>query len=256
MSTYYPPPVDRLLSLGREPAMRRLWPDYRHLGLDQRHVQSLIAMACDEELLAAPEKDRRAWAPIHAWRSLAELEAPAAAEPLLALMVRRHHDEWASDELPMVLGELGPAVLPGVTLLLFDETQPDGLRGLATLTLTYVAANVPERRDEVIAILARQLEDWAIQSIEMNTHLVLSLMDLQATEAAPLLEAAFVGNAVDLTAVTWTHVQVELGLLPESALDTPIAAPTREDAVPRRQPDAKARRKAQKQARQRNRKRK
>ena len=40
----YSPPVARLLTLGREPALRRVWPNYLHLGLRAQHVADLIAM--------------------------------------------------------------------------------------------------------------------------------------------------------------------------------------------------------------------
>jgi hypothetical protein len=53
----YLPPVDRLLKLGAEPARRRTWPDYRTLGLEDRHVPALIRMATDAALHAAEERD-------------------------------------------------------------------------------------------------------------------------------------------------------------------------------------------------------
>ncbi|HEX8907424.1 MAG TPA: hypothetical protein VF771_21405, partial [Longimicrobiaceae bacterium] len=71
----YQAPLDRLRGLGAEPALRRVWPDYRHLGLTVKHVPGLIGIATDSGLLAADEKDRARWAPLHAWRALAQLRA-------------------------------------------------------------------------------------------------------------------------------------------------------------------------------------
>jgi hypothetical protein len=68
MSSTYIPPVDRLLKLGAEPARRRTWPDYRTLGLEERHAPALIRMATDPALQAAEDRDPAGWAPVHAWR--------------------------------------------------------------------------------------------------------------------------------------------------------------------------------------------
>ncbi|MBD1862704.1 MULTISPECIES: hypothetical protein [Trichocoleus] len=50
------------------------------------------------------------WAPIHAWRSLGQLRAEAAIEPLLSLLHRMDDEgnEWIGEELPEVLACLQP----------------------------------------------------------------------------------------------------------------------------------------------------
>jgi HEAT repeat protein len=143
MSVPYPPPVNRLLSLGREPALRRTWPDYRHLGLEARHVPALVRMATDPALYAAPEKVPDVWASVHAWRALGQLEASAAAAPLLALLEREMDNPWVTDEVPLALGMIGPAALPGATLLLFDEDRDDRLRFVAARVITEVGTSIP-----------------------------------------------------------------------------------------------------------------
>ena len=139
MSEFYLPPVDRLLKLGAEPARRRTWPDYRNLGLEDHHVPALIRMAIDPALHATEERSAAGWAPIHAWRALAQLRAPAAAEPLLALLQREMDSSWVFEELPVVLGMIGPAALPGATLLLFDEDKDEDLRFAACGVILNVA---------------------------------------------------------------------------------------------------------------------
>ena len=266
MTDPYRQPLDRLMKLGAEPARRRVWPDYRHLGLTDRHVPGLIQIATDPELHAAGEKDRAAWAPIHAWRALAQLDATTAAVPLVALLERGHENGWIFEELPIVLGMIGPAALPGITLLLFEEGHSDTLRIAAARALVEVAHDHPERRGEVVAVLARQLEDFAHQSAELNAILVADLAELRATEAAPAMEAAFAAGAVDLSVSgDWEDVQVDLGLLEERTTPpTPWSplAPDLDDApVSGRVPDpgtrasakARSRRKAEKQSRKRNR---
>jgi hypothetical protein len=247
--TSYHPPVARLLTLGREPAARRTWPDYRHLGLTAEHVPQLVRMATDPALLDAEDRTPAVWAPLHAWRALGQLEASAAVAPLFALLERASEDRAVFDEVPLVLGMIGPASLPTATLWLFDETRDVPLRVAAGRVLTEVAQEYPDRRDECTAILTQQLQEWSGQDRLLNAFLVAYLVELEEVAAAPLMEAAYAGSAVDLTLFgDWEDAQVELGLLEERLTDPQPA--------PKPPASAKTRRKAEKHARKRNRKRK
>ncbi|HSU13642.1 hypothetical protein [Longimicrobium sp.] len=268
MSSSYAPPLDRLLKLGAEPARRRVWPDYRHLGLLERHVPDLVRMATDPALHTVEERHPSAWAPVHAWRALAQLGAGEAAAPLLALFERVGENGWVFDELPAALGMIGPAALPGATLLLFDEQKDEAVRVAAAQTIANVGHEHPERRGEVVALLAKQLEDHALQDPGFNALLVAELVGLEAKEAAPAMEAAFAAGAVDLRVQgDWEDVQIALGMLEERATpptafsplldwaaDDAPAPPAPRTAGAREQ--ARKRRKAEKQSRKRNRKRK
>jgi hypothetical protein len=264
MTSSYPQPLDRLLKLGAEPARRRTWPDYRHLGLLERHAPALVRMATDPALHAAEERDAAGWAPVHAWRALAQLGATEAAAPLLALLEREIDNLWVFEELPAVLGMIGPSALPGATLLLFDEDKPQPVRAAAMRTVASVGLEHPDRRDEAVAILAKQLEDHAHQEPDVNAFLVAELLELEAKEAAPVIEAAFAAGRVDVRIVgDWRDVQVELGLVEAPVELTPMH-PLDEDfdpqppaarSAPAREKERK-RRKAEKQSRKRNRKRK
>jgi hypothetical protein len=249
LTASYHPPVARLLTLGREPALRRTWPDYRHLGLATRDVPELVRMATDAALLAAEEKEAASWAPLHAWRALGQLEATAAAAPLLALLEREVDDPAVFDEIPIVLGMIGPPSLPGATLWLFDEGCDTRLRIAAGRILTEVAHEWPDRHDEAAAVLTQQLQDWPHQDPVLNGFLVAFLAELRDVAAAPLMEAAYAAGAVDLSVIgDWEDVQIDLGLLEERLTDPEPA---------RRAPaKTKAHRKAEKQARKRNRKKK
>ena len=266
MTSSYLPPVDRLLTLGKEPALRRVWPDYRLLGLEPRHVPALARMATDPALHAAPERSPQVWAPVHAWRALAQLGAESAVAPLLALLEREKDSAWVVDEVPAVLGMIGPAALPGATLLLFDESREERLRYTAARVIADVANEHPERRDEAVALLVKQLEDWPHQGPLLNAFLIAYLVELDAVDAAPLMEAAFAAGAVNLSVHgDWEDVQVDLGLLEERVTPPPPGSYFDPDAphapqAARRPPsnaaaDAKRRRKAAKQSRKRNRKR-
>jgi len=270
MTASYQGPLDRLMKLGAEPARRRVWPDYRHLGLTERHVPGLIQIATAPELHAEERVDRASWAPIHAWRALAQLEATTAVAQLLALLEREWESTWVYDEVPAVLGMIGPAALTGATLLLFDETRAEPVRIAAGRVLVEVAHEYPERHDEAVAILAKQLEDWPHQGVTLNATLVAYLAELGAKEAAPVMEAAFAAGKVDpYVTGDWEDVQIDLGLL-----DRRITPPTPWSPIDDGEADeppltgrvapagahgaakARSRRKAQKQARKRNRRKK
>ncbi|MBW3571820.1 MAG: PBS lyase [Gemmatimonadetes bacterium] len=254
MSTSYLPPVDRLLKLGAEPARRRSWPDYRTLGLQDRHVPALIRMATDAALHAAERRDPAGWAPLHAWRALGQLRASAAAAPLMLLLQAHVGSPWENGELPAVLGMIGPPALAGATLVLFDDAQDEEVRIAMTRVITEVGLEYPERREEAAALLGKQLEDWRDQGRLLNAYLVSGLIDLQETEAAPLMEAAFAARAVDLSINgDWEDAQVDLGLLAERR--TPPPGVGSRSAAPGAAAQARQRRKAEKQARRRNRKR-
>lgn len=259
----YLPPVDRLLKLGAEPARRRTWPDYRTLGLEDRHVPALIRMAVDPALHAAEERDPARWAPVHAWRALGQMEVQEAAGPLLALLEQRNKNPWVQEEVPDILGMIGPAALHAATLLLFDAGKDRDLRMDVAAVITNVALQHPERRDEAVAVLVKQLEDWPHESRELNGFLIAELVALREVGAAPLMEAAYAAGAVAPTDYRgWDDVQVALGLVPP-----PVTRDHADDGFgPRREGSrtppaaaaakARARRKAEKQARKRNRKKK
>jgi hypothetical protein len=262
--TTYPPPVDRLLTLGAEPARRRTWPDYRHLGLTQRHVPELIRMVADPAFDALPPASRAAWAPVHAWRALGQLEAAEAVKPLWGILDRADALDFAFSEIPQVLGMIGPPALPEATLRLFDETRDEAERESAMAVLTNVGLQHPERRDEAAAILTKQLEDWAHQSPEMNGMLIAHLLDLNEAAAAPLMEAALAAGAVDETICgTWLDVQEDLGLIEVAGTQPGAFFPGDADEPgPMRIPSgkaaakARAKQKAAKQSRKQNRKKK
>src|SRR5438105_3414991 len=106
----YPPPLDELLRLG-EPVEGEDWPDYLQKGFGPEHVPDLLRMAGDDELHDADTETPLVWAPLHAWRTLGQLRAAEAAGELVDLFDRLadEPDDWLYDEVPEVLGMIGPA---------------------------------------------------------------------------------------------------------------------------------------------------
>lgn len=264
----YELPVAHLLTLGapREPhdaASRAPDPE-----LTAAEVPELVRMALDPALHEADPEAAEVFAPVHAWRALGRLRAAEAAEPLTRLLEERHDDDWVFDEIPDVLGWIGPAALPPAEALLQREELDHFLRVSAVRTLSLIGARHPESRDQAVAILTRQLEAWPRQHATLNAFLVTHLGDLRAVGAAPLMCAAFEEGAVDTSVCgDWEDAQVELGLLdarihprPKPLIVHLMDGFERPVPVPRQpRPGGRtrsaARRKAQKAARKRNRKR-
>ena len=264
----YPPPVDKLLTLGDCRGTLARWPDYLALGLDPEHIPDLIRMATDKELNLADSESLVVWAPIHAWRTLGQLRAESAIEPLLSLLrnIDEHDSDWEGEELPEVYGMIGPAAIPALAAYLADTSHRLWARVAAASSLKHIGKHHLHARAECVAILARQLEKFAEQDDTLNAFLVSPLLDLKAEEALPLMERAFAADAVDESVCgDWEDVQIEFGLKDHRekpatyGLIPPLFAPLPPEpgdiSTQSRKAKAKTKRKQQKQSRRKNRKR-
>jgi HEAT repeat protein len=211
----YSPPVDRLLNYGDCLKMRE-WPNYLELGLTAQHVPELIRMATDEDLHFAATDSLEVWAPVHAWRALGQLRAESAIKPLLELLASSDgdiEDDWTPEELPHVFAEIGPVAIPDLTDFLADDQYGVYSRTAAANGLQQMAEKYSEVRDEVVAILIRQLEQFDDQEENFNAFLISALADLKASEALPVIEQAFAADAVEEFVMgDWEDVQIEFGL--------------------------------------------
>lgn len=210
----YLSPVDKLLTLG-DPRDEDGWRDYLALGIRAEHVPDLIRMALDRELNSADSESKEVWAPLHAWRTLGQLRAPAAIEPLLELLhlVDEYDDDWTPEELPEVYGMLGPAAIPALVAFLADKSH--GLWALiaAGNALQKIGEHHPQARDACVAAITQQLERFAENDPTLNSMLISSLLDLHAIESAGVIERAFAAKRVDLTGVgDWEDVQIAFGM--------------------------------------------
>jgi hypothetical protein len=221
--TSYPPPIDKLLTLGDARTMRK-WPDYRMYGLGPEHIPDLIRMVTDEDLNTAQSDSLQVWAPLHAWRALGQLRAESAVEPLTSLFhfVDDRHDDWVREEVPEVLGMIGPAAVSVVAAYLSDATHGMWARVAAATSLEEIAKRHPESRDECVAILTGQLSQFEKNTKTLNTFLIGPLIHLHAVECAPLIERVFAARHVDIAVYgDWEDVQIKLGLRQERATPKP-----------------------------------
>jgi hypothetical protein len=212
MTHDYRPPVDQLLTLGKPDGGD--WPDYLALGMSREQVPELIRMATDEALNEAPGDSVEVWAPLHAWRSLGQLRAEAAIEPLFALLRRLEEgDDWVSDELPEVYGMIGPAAIPALTRYLSEPAHGVWARISAVSAVGKIGEAHPDAREQTVAALTAQLELAEAQDDGLNGFLVSRLLDLDAVESLDTIREAFRKGAVDPMIVgDFQDVEIEMGL--------------------------------------------
>jgi hypothetical protein len=240
----YSEPVSILLTLGDD-SEAEAWPDYVAMGLGPEQIPDLIRMVEDEDLHWADLESLEAWAPLHAWRALGQLQAEEAVEPLIRLLGRidRYQDDLVAEELPEVLGIIGPAGVPRLSEYLLSPVEGLYARAAAAQSLALIGLHYPEALGDCVAALTRALEDFSSQDSTLNAFVINSLIDLGAREAGLLVRNAFDAGCVDLSITgDWEDVQAELGLqeegpaplqeegwLPESPLERP--RPHRQDGA-------------------------
>lgn len=272
MNDRYSPPLDQLLRLG-ETELGGERPDYRAMGIGPEHVPDLVHMATDSELLLQCDEEgvdeAQAWACEHALRALGQLGAVEAVEPLLAnyAKIADIHDFWM-EEFAEVMAILGPDVLPACERYFADDSHDVLNRLGVSESFVKVAQAHPESRDRVVTYLSNLLAEHPDNDPELNGFVVSALIDLEATEAAPVIEAAFEEDRINpAIAGDWEEVKYSLGLGPKPERKTfrnaPFAPLGREagwdPSLGAKRPDfkkLKSKKKQQKQARSQSRKRK
>ncbi len=209
----YVGPVQRLLSIGEtrtyDPAE---WLDYaKEFGIRHEHVGDLIRLACDAALLVADSGTREVWTPLHAWRALGQLRAAESVVPLLTLLKTMPEDDAADEDLPIVLGMIGPAAIPEIAGLLADRSSATTPVVAAITAVKEIAARHPECRAECIGILTRTLEPQAGTDATINGFAVWALIDLAAVEAIDVIRDAFRRSSVDMS-IAGDEEDVEIAL--------------------------------------------
>ncbi|RPJ50911.1 MAG: hypothetical protein EHM21_03945 [Chloroflexi bacterium] len=227
----YSSPAARLLTIGdplevrRDPGWRGGpdWPDYpAEYGLGPEHVPDLIRMATDEALNQARSDTREVWAPIHARRALGQMRAVEAVEPLLGVfhLVDDEDDDYVGEELPQVMGMIGPEAIPALAKYLASRNNGLWARVAASGGLEKIGASHPDARRACVAALTATLENYANNDELLNAFIISRLEALDAAEAAPLVEQAYKADRVDESILgDWEDFQVGVGLLEEQLSD-------------------------------------
>jgi len=217
----YTAPVSKLLTLGEESASQDPWPDYLAMGFTREHIPELIRLMGDHQTASLPwdENDNppaAVYGQVHAWRTLAQLGAVEAIPDLLDLFnhVEGDFSDWIQLEIPDVLGILGsPAIEPCAAFLASRSTNGH-CRTYAAFALVRVARKHPETYDTCVDVITNALKKYKKQDKDLNAELILSLADLEAKEAAPLVKEVYeAGRTNTDISMNYEYFLTEVGLL-------------------------------------------
>jgi len=220
-------PVLALISLGEKSARGTEWRNYLELGITAEHTPELIRILNEIETFwpdVDVENAPESYAPIHAWRALGQLRAEQAIPPLMRLIVWNEDEnaDWIMEDIPEVLGMIGPASIPPIREYLL---KPDKFEW-ASVTMSHSLAEIgkrnPEYRNACVDALQASLEQYADNGETINAFLIDYLVELKAVEAAPLVERAYQADAVDISVLgDYEDFQILVGLLKERLTPPP-----------------------------------
>ncbi len=243
MKKDYIPPVSFLLNYGDARNSFKSWPNYLDLGLTEDHIPDLIQLATDDEIYLNDEDELYIWAPIHAWRALAQLQAYEAADPLLEQLFRidEEDNDWINEEYPVVFEMFGPQAIPSLETYLKTTDHDLFAKVCAANCLEKIGNRHKESRSDCIRILTEVLQNHKHNEPEYNGLLVSFLIDLKAAESIKVIQEAFMADDVDLTiAGDLEDVEIALGIRLRRATPPPKFELVKDSPLPRMIPLVKA----------------
>ena len=186
--------------------------NYVELEVGKAHIPDLIRLGTDDRLLLTERVEAHHFAPVHAWRRLAQLGAKEAAEPLAALLSMP--DPLFVQELPQVYALIGPAAIPTLAnALASDKASPFG-RVTALTCLRAMGDAHPEMYDVCVGLMLAQLEQYEHNPTMLNSFLVQTLVRMRIEEAAPaMIQAYESGNVWEQIAGPLKENLVEMGVV-------------------------------------------
>jgi hypothetical protein len=188
------------------------------LGLTAGDVPELLAVARRwAEPMDWPDDEGyvAGYAPIHAWRGLAQLGAAEAVAMLLEMMdpLDEDGDDWYLEEFPHAFAWIGPAALGPLSDYLADPAHAVYPRVAVGSGLRELAKRHPETRDGAVKALCRTLASYQETDCTVNGFVICDLLGLKATEAAELIERAYAADCVEIGICgNWNMVRAELGV--------------------------------------------
>lgn len=190
-----------LLTLGRPESDIAAQPSDAESALDLTADDGpeLLAMATDKQLCMGSEP--ACYAPVYAWRAIGRLRYTPAARPLVDALdwFARRNDEWALEEVPFVIAQLGPGSIVELKRILPDQRYNEWARTAAAGALSNIAVMNPEARAAVIDALVGQLALARYNAPYLNASVIGSLMDMRAVEAEGAIRRVFENGDADET---------------------------------------------------------
>ncbi|MCK5725634.1 MAG: hypothetical protein KAH22_02270 [Thiotrichaceae bacterium] len=179
------------------------WPNYLEHGFTEADVTDLIAIVVDEDLYEEPKGKQGRWIHLHTWRTLGQLKAVDAVNPLISTFdfFSMVEDKGAFNELPEVIAMIGEPAIEAVAARLADVSKSTYSRSIANDTLGNIAKKHPHCRDKVLAKYKAYLSAPDGLSIGLNGFVVGQLLDLKAVELIDDIRQLFKIKCIDLSIV-------------------------------------------------------
>jgi uncharacterized protein len=175
------------------------WPDYLHYGFDESDIPALLELLQDTSLHNAETDSNEIWVPLYAWRILGQLKAEQAVAPLIALFDTLVDDDWAFNELPVVMGMIGKTALEPLAIFLQEKHHDEFARANAMDSLTEIAIRHPESKQRVIDQFTKYMAEPDKSATSLNGLLIGRLTDLDAKETIDDIRQLFKKECVDIS---------------------------------------------------------
>lgn len=206
----YPTALLSLLTLGED-----YDGTYDEFKLGNSHVPDLIRMATDARLHLAEPDDPHSFAPIHAARRLAMLQAKEAIEPLVKQLggLSPH----VIDHLPDIFMVFGKDAIPALAAYMTDRNNMTFSRVGAGVSLRFIAEMSPDETTHLIveSLLMEQLKKYRDEQASLNSGIVNTLVGMESTAAADLIAEVYKAKAVlPHLSPSWKDVRTALMLPP------------------------------------------
>jgi hypothetical protein len=156
-------------------------------------------MIFDEGLLEGWPGEEASWAPDHALHMLGHLRAHDYAGRLLTLLDREN--DWLSDRLPVVWGQMGSPAEAPLWAYLDDSSYDPEKRGIVSMGLRAIAEAHPDRKMGIVDKMGQLLEHASADDATANAYIVHVLDRMQAFGASESIIDAFEQDKVDLDIV-------------------------------------------------------
>lgn len=190
--------------------------DFLAMGITTEHISELTKLILDEEYYLSEDEDL-GYPQLFAYQALGQLKTASAIDALVEGTQRWSDSdwfEWFTEAMPDIFGGIGGSAISPVAKLLQNSTAPLYSRTSAINYLEKIGVAHPECRDRCVAALTEQLQKFHENDPTLNGFLVTTLAtDLKTLAAADIIETAFQADRVDETIIgDWNDVQVHLGL--------------------------------------------
>lgn len=214
----YRPPVAALVKHESDPydLPASDLPNYvEEVGLTPGDIPELARLSADTEFDSYDGEERPEFAaPLRAAHALGQLAKEAPEEAIAALMALYDQEErWYAEDLSEIIVPIGPNAIDFLVEYLNNGAKPEWSRMQVQFCLYLMSQEYPETTDRFRQELVACLEKYKENPPILNGCLINDLIKLKALETAPLMEAAYSANKVDMSmAGPWAAVQVALGL--------------------------------------------